>query len=160
MHIDWWTLGLQAVNALVLVWLLAHFLFRPVVDAIGARQKAAGQVLADAQAAKAAAEAEREKAAAETAHLVEHRSEAFKAAEAEAATAKAALIVAAQAETDKLRAAMASTTGRNRKCASSQTRTRALTACSPSVHQSICICFCAYFTNGLANNSNSATTRA
>ena len=105
MRIDWWTLGLQAVNALVLVWLLAHFLFRPVVDAIAARQKAAGQVLADAQAAKAAAEAEREKAAAETAHLVEHRSEAFKAAEAEAATAKAALIVAAQAETDKLRAA-------------------------------------------------------
>ena len=90
MRIDWWTLGLQAVNALVLVWLLAHFLFRPVVDAIAARQKAAGQVLADAQAAKAAAEAEREKAAAETAHLVEHRSEAFKAA---------------QAETDKLRAA-------------------------------------------------------
>ena len=36
MQIDWWTLGLQAVNALVLVWLLAHFLFRPVVDAIAA----------------------------------------------------------------------------------------------------------------------------
>src|SRR6516162_6995143 len=79
MRIDWWTLGLQAVNALVLVWLLAHFLFRPVVDAIAARQKAAGQVLADAQAAKAAAEAEREKAVAETAHLVEHRSEALAA---------------------------------------------------------------------------------
>jgi len=105
MQIDWWTLGLQAVNALVLVWLLAHFLFRPVVDAIGARQKAAGQVLADAQAAKAAAEAEREKAAAETAHLVEHRNEAFKAAEAHAAAEKAELLAAAQAEADKLRAA-------------------------------------------------------
>ena len=42
MQIDWWTLGLQTVNALVLIWLLAHFLFRPVVDAITARQKAAG----------------------------------------------------------------------------------------------------------------------
>ena len=105
MQIDWWTLGLQAVNALVLVWLLAHFLFRPVVDAIAARQKAAGQVLADAQAAKAAAEAEREKAAAETAHLVEHRNEAFKAAEAHAAAEKAELLAAAQAEADKLRAA-------------------------------------------------------
>src|SRR5271157_3874975 len=62
MHIDWWTLALQAVNALVLIWLLAHFLFRPVVDAIAARQKAAGQLLADAKAAKAAAEAERDKA--------------------------------------------------------------------------------------------------
>ena len=81
MHIDWWTLGLQAVNALVLIWLLAHFLYRPVVNAIAARQKAAGQLLTDAQAAKAAAEAERQKAAAETAGLVEHRSEAQAAEE-------------------------------------------------------------------------------
>ena len=105
MQIDWWTLGLQAVNALVLIWLLAHFLYRPVVDAIAARQKAAGQVLADAQAAKAAAEAERDKAAAETAHLVEHRNEAFKAAETDAAAEKAALLATAQTEADKIRAA-------------------------------------------------------
>jgi F-type H+-transporting ATPase subunit b len=104
MQIDWWTLGLQTVNALVLIWLLAHFLFRPVVDAIATRQKAAEQLLADAQAAKAAAQSEREKAAAETADLVEHRSEALKAAEAEAAAAKAALLKEAQAEADKLRA--------------------------------------------------------
>ena len=41
MKIDWWTLALQAVNAAVLIWLLAHFLFRPVADIIAARQKAA-----------------------------------------------------------------------------------------------------------------------
>src|SRR6516162_6716322 len=98
MQIDWWTLGLQAVNALVLVWLLAHFLFRPVVAAIAAKQKAAGQLLADAQAAKAEAEAEREKAVAETARLVERRSGAFKAAEAEAEAEKASLLATAQAE--------------------------------------------------------------
>lgn len=105
MQIDWWTLGLQTVNALVLIWLLAHFLFRPVVDAITARQKAAGQLLADAQAAKATAQSEREKAATETADLVEHRGETLKAAEAEAATAKAALLAEAQADADKLRVA-------------------------------------------------------
>jgi F-type H+-transporting ATPase subunit b len=105
MQIDWWTLGLQAVNGLVLIWLLAHFLFRPVADAIAARQKTAGQLLADAQAAKAAAQNEREKAAAETAHLAEHRSEALKAAEAEAATSKAAFLAEAQTDADKLRAA-------------------------------------------------------
>ena len=105
MQIDWWTLGLQAVNALVLIWLLAHFLFRPVVDAIAARQKAAGQLLADAKAAKAAAEGERDKAAAETARLAEHRSEALKAGEAEAATEKSAILAEARAEADKLRAA-------------------------------------------------------
>src|SRR5260370_24166531 len=101
MQIDWWTLGLQAVNALVLIWLLAHFLFRPVVDAIAARQKAAGQLLADAKAAKAAAEAERDKAAAEAARLAEHRSEALKAAQTEAAAAKSALLAAAPAHARK-----------------------------------------------------------
>jgi F-type H+-transporting ATPase subunit b len=104
MQIDWSTLGLQAVNAVVLIWLLAHFLFRPVVDAIAARQKAAGQLLADSKAAKGAAENERNKAAAEAARLAEHRSEALKAAEAEAAAAKATLLVTAQADADKLRA--------------------------------------------------------
>src|SRR5271167_2262011 len=105
MQIDWWTLALQAVNGLVLIWLLARFLFRPVADAIAARQKAAEQLLADAKAAKAAAESERDNAAAENARLAEHRSEALKAAEAEAATAKAALLTSAQAEANKLRTA-------------------------------------------------------
>src|SRR5260370_33352151 len=98
MKIDWWTLGLQAVNAIVLIWLLAHFLFRPVVNAIAAPQTAAGQLLADAKAAKAAADSERDKAAAEAARLAEHRSEPLKAAEAEAATARSALLAMAPAE--------------------------------------------------------------
>jgi F-type H+-transporting ATPase subunit b len=105
MHIDWWTLGLQTVNALVLIWLLGHFLFRPVADAIAGRQKAAGALLADAKAAKAAAESERDKAVAEAARLADHRSEAFKAVEAETAAAKSALLAKAQVEADKLRAA-------------------------------------------------------
>ena len=102
MHIDWWTLGLQTVNALVLIWLLGHFLFRPVADAIAGRQKAAAEMLASAKAAKAAAEAERNKAEAEAARLGAHRAEAFKAVEAEAAAAKSTLLVKAQAEADKL----------------------------------------------------------
>jgi F-type H+-transporting ATPase subunit b len=105
MKIDWWTLALQAVNASVLIWLLAHFLFRPVADVIAARQKAAQQLLADASAAKAAAESVQEKGKAEAARLAEHRSEALKAVEAEVATQKAALLAAAQTEVDKLHAA-------------------------------------------------------
>jgi len=102
MHIDWWTLGLQTVNALVLIWLLGHFLFRPVSDAISGRQQAAAQMLADAKAMKAAAEAERNKVQAEAARVAAHRAEAFKAVEAEAAAAKSALFAQAQAEADKL----------------------------------------------------------
>jgi hypothetical protein len=75
MKIDWWTLGLQTLNALVLIWLLSRFLFQPVANIFAARQKAAEQVLSDAQAARTAAEGERAKAAAETARLAEHRNE-------------------------------------------------------------------------------------
>src|SRR6185295_322940 len=97
--------ALQAVNAAVLIWLLARFLFRPVADIIAARQEAAQRLLADASAAKAAAESEREKAKAENASLAAHRGEALSAVEAEAATEKAKLLAAAQAEADKLRVA-------------------------------------------------------
>ena len=55
MRIDWWTLALQAINVVILVWLLARFLFRPVMGAITARQTAMDQLLADAESAKAAA---------------------------------------------------------------------------------------------------------
>ena len=41
MKIDWWTLGLQAVNVLILVWLLSRFLFKPVAAIIAERQQAA-----------------------------------------------------------------------------------------------------------------------
>jgi F-type H+-transporting ATPase subunit b len=59
MHLDLWTIGLQAFNVLVLVWLLSRFLFRPVAGIIAARRQAAEAILAEADAAwaKAAAEA-------------------------------------------------------------------------------------------------------
>ena len=31
MHIDWWTIALQTVNFVILVWLLQRFLYRPVL---------------------------------------------------------------------------------------------------------------------------------
>lgn len=58
MRIDWWTLALQAFNVLILVGLLEQFLFRPVMDAIAARQTAVQALLDDAWGAKSQAEAE------------------------------------------------------------------------------------------------------
>lgn len=55
MHINWWTLALQTINVVVLIWLLSRFLYKPVVAAIAARQAAADKLLADADAARAAA---------------------------------------------------------------------------------------------------------
>ena len=52
MHIDWWTLALQTVNVLVLIWILGRFFFRPVVDIVAKRQAEANKLLADAAAAR------------------------------------------------------------------------------------------------------------
>jgi F-type H+-transporting ATPase subunit b len=57
-HINWWTLALQTINVLVLVWLLSRFLYQPIVAAIAARQAAADKLLADAAAARVAATAQ------------------------------------------------------------------------------------------------------
>jgi F-type H+-transporting ATPase subunit b len=50
MTIDWWTLGIQAVNVLILVWLLQRFFWRPVAAMIAQRKATAQTTLADAQA--------------------------------------------------------------------------------------------------------------
>lgn len=104
MHIDWSTLALQTVNALVLVWLLARFLFRPVADIVAARQKAAQALLADAEASRRAAQAEQDAARDETARLAASRETALRAAETDAEAHKAALIAHARAEAVQLRA--------------------------------------------------------
>jgi len=48
MLIDWFTVGAQALNFLVLVWLLKHFLYKPILNAINAREKGIASKLADA----------------------------------------------------------------------------------------------------------------
>lgn len=56
MLIDWFTVGAQTLNFLVLVWLLKRFLYRPVLDAIDAREKRIADALADAQQRQQAAD--------------------------------------------------------------------------------------------------------
>jgi len=59
MLIDWFTVGAQIVNFLILVWLLKHFLYNPILDAIDAREKRIAAELADSDTKKAQAEKER-----------------------------------------------------------------------------------------------------
>jgi F-type H+-transporting ATPase subunit b len=60
MLIDWFTIGAQALNFLILVWLLKHFLYKPILNAIDAREKLVAKELADADAKKAEAQKERD----------------------------------------------------------------------------------------------------
>lgn len=103
MHIDWWTLALQTVNVLVLIWILGRFFFRPVADIIAKRQQQTSALLAEADAARheaadlrAAQEKARANIGADRDRLI---AEARKAAEAE----KTEILAQASAENDKLR---------------------------------------------------------
>jgi F-type H+-transporting ATPase subunit b len=58
--IDWFTVGAQALNFVILVWLMKRFLYKPVLDAIDAREKRIAAELADADKATAAAKQERD----------------------------------------------------------------------------------------------------
>jgi len=60
MLIDWFTVGAQALNFLILVWLLKRFLYKPILRAIDAREKRVATELANADKKKAEAQKERD----------------------------------------------------------------------------------------------------
>lgn len=60
MLIDWFTVGAQALNFLILVWLMRRFLYQPVLHAIDEREKGITRELADADATKAESGKERD----------------------------------------------------------------------------------------------------
>ncbi len=69
MIIDWFTVIAQALNFLVLVWLMKRFLYKPILDAIDAREKRIALALADADAKKAEALQEKK--------IFQHKNEEF-----------------------------------------------------------------------------------
>ncbi len=56
MELDWSTLALEALNFLVLVWLLRHFFYRPVLAVIEKRQAETAKQIHDAEAVRQEAE--------------------------------------------------------------------------------------------------------
>ena len=49
MTIDWWTLGIQSVNIVILIWLLGHFFWRPVAAMIDLRRAATREAFAQVE---------------------------------------------------------------------------------------------------------------
>ena len=94
MHIDWWTLALQTVNVLILIWILGRFFFRPVTDLLAKRRAEAARLIADADAARREDEDLRAEAKKQWADIDAQRdrqiAEARKAADAEKASLLAA----------------------------------------------------------------------
>ncbi|MBK6854293.1 MAG: hypothetical protein IPG93_22595 [Burkholderiales bacterium] len=56
MLIDWFTVGAQLLNFIILVWLMKRFLYTPVLDAIAAREHKIAAELADAAASRSEAQ--------------------------------------------------------------------------------------------------------
>lgn len=69
MLIDWFTVGAQALNFLILVWLLKRFLYQPILHALDEREKRIAAELANADAKQAEAQKERDE--------FQHRNEEF-----------------------------------------------------------------------------------
>jgi F-type H+-transporting ATPase subunit b len=60
MLVDWFTVGAQALNFLILVWLLKRLLYKPILHAIDAREQRIAAELADADGKRAEATRERD----------------------------------------------------------------------------------------------------
>jgi F-type H+-transporting ATPase subunit b len=69
MLINWFTVCAQVINFLILVWLLKHFLYKPILNALDAREKGIASQLAEAKAKTAEARQERE--------AFQHKNEVF-----------------------------------------------------------------------------------
>jgi F-type H+-transporting ATPase subunit b len=52
MNFSWWTFALQAANFLILIWLLQHFLFKPVSAIVARRKEEIARGLSEAAAEK------------------------------------------------------------------------------------------------------------
>ena len=60
MLIDWFTVGAQVINFVILVWLMKRFLYKPILDAIDVREQKIATELANADSKKLEAQKERD----------------------------------------------------------------------------------------------------
>ena len=104
MQIDWWTLGIQAINIAILIWLLGRFFWRPVAGIIAQRRALAEQGLAEAATKQQAAEAALAEIAQTREGFAKERAALLEAAQAEAVALQNATLAETRAQIDALNA--------------------------------------------------------
>ena len=102
MLIDWFTVGAQALNFLILVWLLKRFLYKPILNAIDTREKRIAAELADAEAKKTEARKERDEFQQRNLDFDRQHAELLRKATDEARVERQRLLDAALKEADAL----------------------------------------------------------
>lgn len=104
MLIDWFTVVAQVVNFLILVWLLKRFLYRPILDAIDARELRIATALATADSRQAEASQERDTYQRKSAALEQERAAAIDESRVKAETLCKHMIDEARHDATALRA--------------------------------------------------------
>ena len=104
MLIDWFTVGAQALNFLVLVWLMKRFLYKPVLDAIDAREERIAKELKDADEKRATAQKERNEFQHKNEEFDKQRADLVKKATDEAGTERTRLFDEARKAADAMSA--------------------------------------------------------
>lgn len=104
MLIDWFTVIAQALNFLILVWLLKRFAYRPVLQAINLREQRIAAQVAAAAAAESAASVERETLSRKSAELDQHRAALLEQVAQEAKATRSRLLEQARQDADAQRA--------------------------------------------------------
>jgi len=109
MLIDWFTIGAQALNFLILVWLMKRFLYKPILHAIDEREKRIATELANADAKKAEAQKERDAFKGKNEEFDQQRAALLSKATDEAQTERQRLLDEARKAADSLSAKLQET---------------------------------------------------
>lgn len=104
MLIDWFTVAAQALNFLILVWLMRRFLWKPIRRAIDEREQRIAKELADAETKQAEALRQRDDLRAKNDALEERRAELLAQATAEASAERQRLLAEAKQAADAMTA--------------------------------------------------------
>jgi F-type H+-transporting ATPase subunit b len=104
MLIDWFTVGAQALNFVILVWLMKRFLYRPILNAIDAREQRIAAELATARARQAEADKEHAAYQERNEQFDQQRAKLLQEATDAAAAERQRLLEAARQAADTLRA--------------------------------------------------------
>lgn len=104
MLIDWFTVIAQVLNFLILVWLLKHFLYKPILHALDAREQRIAKELTDAEAKMAEAQKERDEFKHKNEKFDQQRDELLNKAKDEVKSERQRLLNEARQAADDLRA--------------------------------------------------------
>lgn len=104
MPFDWFTIAAQIINFAILLWLLRHFLYRPILDGLDAREQRLNKILEDANNKNSEAQQRQEHFESKLYELEQQRASVLEKAQDEAFEKRKELIDSAhQAADDMLR---------------------------------------------------------